>query len=107
MVTVIKRNTRPNQLSKEALRFTLIFDILKDVNYLRIFRSLVKHESLTVQDVEKILKISHSSANRYLKKLTTDNVLIKKEINNLSNYSLNTSDKNILMFKAFFTEINK
>lgn len=107
MATVIKKIIRPNQASKEALHFTLIFGVLKNVNYLRIFRSLVKYENLTVQDVEKILKISHSLANRYLKKLITNDIIVKKEINNLSNYSLNTNNKNILMFKTFFTTINK
>lgn len=107
MKAIVKKVTQPGQMSKEALRFTLICGILKNISYLRIFRSLVKYDSLTTQDVVKILKISHYLANRHLKKLTTNDILIEKEINNLSHYSLNASNKSILIVKNFIGAINK
>ena len=87
---------------KRVFRLVSLFNILSDQSCFRVFRSLVKYDKLTIEDVTKILKISDSVALKCLNRLEMNGILIKIETESNVYYSLNLKKLEVKAIKIFF-----
>jgi len=88
-----------NSAKKTVSSLSSTLNILGNVNRLRIFQSLTKHDKLTNQDIAKILKISNSLAKQHLYKLEAEKLITKRQDGPILYYSLNSHNKKISAIK--------
>lgn len=83
-------------------RLSLIFKILSDIQYFRIFRSLFREDQLRATEVAALLNISADCAYKHLKTLERYNLIVKKNGSAVSSYALNRRHSLVTAMKITF-----
>lgn len=84
-----------------------VFNLLGNINRLRIFCALVKHGKIMAQDIHKLLNVSELTSHRQLLVLESNQILTKEKRGSRICYVLNQDNRSVQVARTALSSYYK